>query len=49
MRRLLENGSLSDFQKNLEVKEKMYLHLGRTVWYVFIYGVCGNTGQRKDE
>jgi len=37
------------FPKNLEVKEKMYLHLGHTVWYVFIYGVCGSIGQTKDE
>jgi len=49
MRRLLDNGSLSGSPKNLEVQEKMYLHLGHIVWYVSIYGVYGSTGQRKDE
>jgi len=49
MRRLLENGSLSGYPKNLGGQEKMYLHLGHIVWYASIYGVYGNTGQRKDE
>ena len=49
MRRLLENGSLSDFLKNSVEEEMMYLHLGHIVWFVFIYGVYGSTGQTKDE
>ena len=43
------NGSLSDFLKNSVEKERMYLHLEHTVWFVFIYGVYGSTGQTKDE
>jgi len=49
MRKLLDNGSLLDYQKNLGEEEKMFLHLGLIVWCAFIYGVYGSSGQTKDE
>ena len=30
-------------------EEMMCLHLGRIVWYAFICGVCGSTGQMREE
>ena len=49
MRKRLGNGSLSDFLKKWVEEERMCLHLGHIAWSVFICGVCGSTGQMKEE
>jgi len=49
MRRRLGNGNSLDCRKNLAGEEKMSLPLGHIAWYVYICGVCGNTGLTKDE
>ena len=46
---LLGHGNLSAFHQSWEETKMRRLHLGSIVWFVYICGVYGNTGQVKEE
>src|SRR3989304_2746540 len=49
MKRLSENGNLSDSHQNLVVMQKMLVLFALIAWYACIFGVYGNIGQKKKE